>query len=57
MAATTKEIRLTGFNNVAEQTEASESVRSMQNSLLSELPGVTFAFLTLAYIAFSLISL
>jgi hypothetical protein len=57
MAATTKEIRLTGFNDVAEQAEASESVRQMQNSLLSELPGVTFAFLTLAYVAFSLLSL
>jgi hypothetical protein len=57
MATTTKEIRLTGFNDVAERTEASESVRHMQNSLLSELPGVTFAFLTLAYVAFSLLSL
>ncbi len=57
MAATTKEVRLTGFESVAEQTLASESVRHVNNSLLSELPGVAFAFLTLAYIVFSLVTL
>ena len=54
MAATTNEARLTGFPVVAEQTETSEALRYFQNSLLSELPGVTFAFLTLAYIVFAL---
>ena len=55
--AATKEVRLTGFEGVAEQTVASESVRHVNNSLLSELPGVAFAFLTLAYIVFSLVTL
>ena len=58
MAATTNEARLTGFEGItAEQTEPSVSVRHFQNSVLSELPGFAFAFLTLAYITFSLIGL
>ena len=54
MAATTNEARLAGFPVVAEQTETSETLRYFHNSLLSELPGITFALLTLAYIVISL---
>jgi hypothetical protein len=60
MAATTINQRLAGFQQVNEQqteTAATAADRIAQNSLLSELPGVTFAFLTLAYIVFSFVSL
>jgi hypothetical protein len=57
MAATTINQTLTGFQNVKEQTGASAADRISQNSLLSELPGVAFAFLTLAYIVLSFVSL
>ena len=42
---------------VVERVESGEAVRVVQNALLSELPGVTFAFLTLAYVVFSLMGL
>ncbi len=57
MAATTVNQRLAGFQQVREQTETVAADRIAQNSLLSELPGVTFAFLTLAYIVLSFVSL
>ncbi len=57
MAATTVSQRLAGFQQVREQTETVAADRIAQNSLLSELPGVTFAFLTLAYIVLSFVSL
>ena len=57
MDATTMNQRLAGFQEVREQTETDTADRIAQNSLLSELPGVTFAFLTLAYIIFSFVSL
>ena len=57
MAATTISQRLAGFQQVKEQTETVAADRIAQNSMLSELPGATFAFLTLAYIVFSLMSL
>ena len=57
MAATTINQRLAGFQQVKEQTETVTADRIAQNSLLSELPGVAFAFLTLAYIVFSFVSL
>jgi hypothetical protein len=57
MDATTMNQRLAGFQEVREQTETVAADRIAQNSLLSELPGVTFAFLTLAYIIFSFVSL
>ena len=55
MAATTINQRLAGFQ-LNEQTETAAD-RIAQNSLLSELPGVTFAVLTLAYIVLSFVSL
>ena len=57
MAATTINQTLAGFQNVKVQTEAGAADRIAQNSLLSELPGVAFAFLTLAYIVLSFVSL
>ncbi len=57
MAATTINQSIAGFQQVREQTETVAADRIAQNSLLSELPGVTFAFLTLAYIVLSFLSL
>ncbi len=57
MAATTVDRRLAGFQQIREQTETAAADRIAQNSLLSELPGVTFAFLTLAYIVLSFVGL
>jgi hypothetical protein len=57
MAATTMNQRLAGVEQVREQTETVAANRIAQNSLLSELPGMAFAFLTLAYIVLSLVSL
>lgn len=58
MAATTiNQARLAGFQNSKEQTETVAADRIAQNSLLTELPGAMFAFLTLAYIVLSLASL
>ncbi|HEY9157288.1 hypothetical protein [Candidatus Binatus sp.] len=57
MAATTVNQRLAGFQQIREQTETAAADRIAQNSLLSELPGVTFAFLTLAYIVLSFVGL
>jgi hypothetical protein len=55
-ATTVNQPRLAGFQDTV-QTENVAAERVAQNSLLSELPGATFAFLTLAYIVFSFASL
>jgi hypothetical protein len=57
MAATTINQSLAGFQQVREQTENVAADRIAQNSLLSELPGIAFAVLTLAYIVLSFVSL
>jgi hypothetical protein len=57
MDATTINQRLAGFQQVKQQTETVAADRIAQNSLLTELPGVAFAFLTLAYIVLSLVGL
>jgi len=57
MAATTINQSFAGFQQVKEQTETAVADRIAQNSLLSELPGVAFAFLTLAYVVLSFVSL
>jgi hypothetical protein len=57
MDATTVNQRLAGFQETQVQTENVAAERVAQNSLLSELPGATFAFLTLAYIVLSFASL
>ena len=41
----------------SEKQGSSSSVRALQNSFLSELPGVAFALLTLVYIVSSLVRL
>lgn len=56
-ATTTANGTKVGLNQVVEQMESTGAVRVSQSLLLSELPGMTFAFLTLAYVVFSLISL
>lgn len=56
MATTTNEARLAGLNRL-ETVEATESIRYAQNTLLSELPGVVFAFLTLGYVITSFLTL
>ena len=57
MAATTINARIANFQRIKEQTETVAADRMAQNSLLTELPGVTFAFLTLAYVVASFASL
>jgi hypothetical protein len=58
MAATTTANRTNvGLNQDVERVGSGVAVRAAQNALLSELPGVTFAFLTLAYVVFSLVGL
>jgi len=57
MDATTVNQQLAGFQETQVQTENVAAERVAQNSLLSELPGATFAFLTLAYIVLSFASL
>jgi hypothetical protein len=47
---------LAGFQRSNEQTET-VAARVAQGSFLSELPGLTFALLTLAYIVLSFLSL
>ncbi len=39
------------------RNEPTASVRALQNSVLSELPGIAFAVLTLVYIVSSLVRL
>ena len=39
------------------QTEPTASVRALQNTVLSELPGIAFAVLTLVYVVSSLVRL
>ena len=56
-ATTVNQPRIASFEDTQAQTENVAAERVAQNSLLSELPGATFAFLTLAYIVFSFASL
>jgi hypothetical protein len=55
-ATTVDRLRLAGFRRSNEQGEI-DAARIAQGSFLSELPGVMFALLTLAYIVLSLVSL
>ena len=55
-ATTVDRLRLSGFQRSNEQTET-DAARIAQGSFLSELPGATFALLTLAYIVLSFWSL
>ncbi len=57
MNATTNEARLAGNANTSEAAESTAGIRFAQNSLLSELPGVVFGLITLAYVVSSLLAL
>ena len=57
MNAMTKQAEFTSYLDLAEKTATADSVRIAQGAFLSELPGVAFAVLTLAYIVTSFISL
>jgi hypothetical protein len=57
MTTTTVNQRVAGFQQITARTETATADRIAQNSLLSELPGMAFAFLTLAYIVLSFVSL
>lgn len=50
MNATATQARLTYYNTVDEPTAG---IRTLRNSILSELPGITFAVITLAWIVLS----
>ena len=53
----TSTINRTNAQYVNYQDEPSTSIGALQNAVLSELPGVTFAVLTLVYIVASLVRL
>ena len=55
-ATRVERLRLAGFQRSNEQIET-VAARVAQGSFLSELPGLTFALLTLAYIVLSFLSL
>jgi hypothetical protein len=57
MNATTKQVELTSYLRLEEQTTSADSVRMTQSAFLSELPGVAFAVLMLAYVVTSFVSL
>ncbi len=55
MNATTNEARLAGFE--IEAKASTDSVRYVENAMLTELPGIVFGLITLAYIVSSLLAL
>lgn len=57
MNATTKQVEFTSYLKLEEQTASADSVRMAQSAFLSELPGIAFALLTLAYVVTSFVSL
>lgn len=57
MSSATKEAKLAGLRGFEPPTEIGASIRLAQNNLLSELPGLVFAILTLAYIVASFATL
>jgi hypothetical protein len=56
MQATTT-INSTDANHINYRNEPTASVRVLQNAILTELPGIAFAVLTLVYIGSSLVRL
>ena len=57
MNATTNETQIGRIETQSQVSNSGEGYRIAQSTLLSELPGVVFAVLTLAYVASSLIAL
>jgi hypothetical protein len=57
MEATIREARLANVMVGAESMGSESAARYAENSFLSELPGIAFGLITLAYIVGSLITL
>ncbi len=57
MNTRTNEARIAGLGEFNETVEAGEAQRHAQNAFLTELPGIAFGIITLAYIVTSLIGL
>ena len=57
MNATTNEARFEGFAAVESQAASTDAVRLAQYAWLSELPGMVFGLITVAYIVSSLLAL
>ncbi len=53
----TSTINSTNAQYINYQSDPTSSVRALQNAVLSELPGVMFAVLTLVYVVTSLVRL
>jgi len=53
----TSTINSTDVQYINYRNEPTTSVRALQNTVLSELPGIAFAVLTLVYIVSSLVRL
>ncbi len=53
----TSAINSTNAQYINYQNEPTASVRALQNAVLSELPGVAFAVLTLVYVVTALVRL
>ena len=53
----TSTINSTNAQNVNYRNEPSASIRVLQNNILSELPGIAFAVLTLVYVVSALVRL
>jgi len=56
-ATTTNKVRLASTQYEIDQKAPTDSIRVAQNSLLTELPGIAFALITLLYVASSLLTL
>ncbi len=56
-ATTTNRAHFAEINPATKPEAASDYIRHAQNAFLTELPGVAFGFVTLAYIVSSLIGL
>ncbi len=50
MNATATQTRIGYYPTPAGEEETTASLRTLRNSILTELPGITFAVITLAYI-------
>ena len=56
-ATTTNRARVAGVNPATVPAAPTDYIRVAQNSLLTELPGITFGIITLLYVVTSLLSL
>jgi hypothetical protein len=56
-ATTTNRTEIAGLTHASETGAPTDYIRYAQNSFLTELPGLAFGIITLAYIAMSLLGL